>query len=190
MLYFALNYYGHVVGTLVNNCPMDGYINKGFLHACEYHDGQWRRNNQEPYVAHSLRVAEKYRRLAPDVIFTEDAYVAGLLHDVVEDCGVNNAILLKKGFTPRTVELVAGLTRYPWEAREEYIARILDSGDLELLLLKLADVEDNMQVNPFNLSGFKDWRASIERYQKTQKKLITYIGELIERDYIKSKLEK
>lgn len=190
MIGFASSYYYEYIAGSRFIRRRSEYLGKAFNYACAKHDGQLRRTNQEPYFAHCFRVAEAYAKNIPYKLFSEDVYAAALLHDVKEDCNVTNADLIAYGFTPRTVELVAGLTRYPWESRETYIARILESDDLDLLLLKLYDVEDNMQVNPFNLSGFKDWRASIERYQKTQKKLITYIGELIERDYIKMKLEK
>lgn len=189
MIGFATRYWWReMVGTLLAINP-NPYVQMAFDDACVYHDKQWRRNRQEPYVAHPLRVAEKFRKLCPPTLYSNDAYAACLLHDVKEDCDVSNAILIAKGYTPRTVELVAGITRYPWETKEMYIDRILESDDLVLLLMKLCDGDDNMVINPFNLDGFKDWRASVERYQKTQKKLIQKISELTQRDYIKYKLE-
>lgn len=157
-----------------------GMLMKAFMYACDMHDGQMRRVGQEPYFAHCFRVAEKYAETMPADKITIDGYCAALLHDVKEDKQLTNANLIAAGFTPRCVELVAGMTRHPWETRQSYMERILESGDVELMVIKLADTQDNMNITPFNLDGFKDWRASYDRYSKNYIKLINAISKHLE----------
>jgi (p)ppGpp synthase/HD superfamily hydrolase len=118
MIGFASSYYCEYIAGSRFIQRRSEYLGKAFNYACVKHEGQLRRSNQEPYFAHCFRVAEAYAKNVPYKLFSEEVYAAALLHDVKEDCNVTNADLITHGFTPRTVELVAGLTRYPWESRE------------------------------------------------------------------------
>lgn len=64
---------------------MTGYsdrINHAFAFAAKHHDQQVRKGTRLPYLTHPANVAIILTRYA----CSEDAVVAGVLHDVVEDC--------------------------------------------------------------------------------------------------------
>jgi (p)ppGpp synthase/HD superfamily hydrolase len=64
---------------------MQGYsdrINHAFAFAAKHHDRQVRKGTRLPYLTHPANVAVILTRYGQD----EDTVVAGILHDVVEDC--------------------------------------------------------------------------------------------------------
>ncbi len=116
------------------------------IYAATAHAGQTRRGLPDPYINHPLRVAEHADRAG----LGEDATVAALLHDVVEDTAHTWDDLQVAGFTPRAIELARLLTKW-WESGEDdaeqdkaaYYARIL--ADDDAVALKVLDRADNMQ---------------------------------------------
>lgn len=63
---------------------MSPNLERALRWAAVCHDGQTRRGSGAPYVQHPVGVAMILDRIG----FGEDAVIAGLLHDVVEDTGV------------------------------------------------------------------------------------------------------
>lgn len=64
---------------------MTGYsdrINHAFAFAAKHHDRQVRKGTRLPYLTHPANVALILTRYGRD----EDTVIAGILHDVVEDC--------------------------------------------------------------------------------------------------------
>jgi len=64
---------------------MKGYsdrINHAFAFAAKHHDQQVRKGTRLPYLTHPANVAVILTRYGRD----EDTIVAGILHDVIEDC--------------------------------------------------------------------------------------------------------
>jgi (p)ppGpp synthase/HD superfamily hydrolase len=64
---------------------MTGYsdrINHAFAFAAKHHDRQVRKGTRLPYLTHPANVAIILTRYGRD----EDTVVAGILHDVIEDC--------------------------------------------------------------------------------------------------------
>lgn len=114
--------------------------------AATAHVGQTRRGLPDPYINHPLRVAQH----AAQAGLGEDAVIAALLHDVVEDTAHTWDDLRAAGFTTRAIELARLLTKW-WQSGDEdaeqdkaaYYARILT--DDEAVALKLLDRTDNMQ---------------------------------------------
>ena len=75
---------------------MSGYldrINHAFAFAAKHHDRQVRKGTRPPYLTHPANVAVILARYGCD----EDTVVAGILHDVVEDC-------LRDGWTRTALE--------------------------------------------------------------------------------------
>jgi (p)ppGpp synthase/HD superfamily hydrolase len=71
---------------------MTGYsdrINHAFAFAAKHHDREVRKGTRLPYLTHPANVALILTRYGRD----EDTVVAGILHDVVEDCQ-------REGWTP------------------------------------------------------------------------------------------
>ena len=72
-------------------------INHAFAFAAKHHDRQVRKGTKLPYLTHPANVAVILTRYDRD----EDSIVAGILHDVVEDC-------VRDGYTRQTLELRIG----------------------------------------------------------------------------------
>ena len=91
-------------------------LRRAYAYADEKHAGQTRRSG-EPYITHPLAVAEILTELEMD----DATLAAGLLHDVVEDCGVSRDELAKE-FGDEIADLVDGVTKLKladFEARNE-----------------------------------------------------------------------
>ncbi len=75
---------------------MNGYsdvVNHALAFAAKHHDRQVRKGTRLPYLTHPASVAVILTRYRRD----ENTVVAGILHDVVEDC-------VRGGFTQRVLE--------------------------------------------------------------------------------------
>lgn len=75
---------------------MNGYsdaINHAFAFAAKHHDQQVRKGTRLPYLTHPANVALILTRYSRD----EQTVIAGILHDVVEDC-------VQGGFTQQMLE--------------------------------------------------------------------------------------
>jgi (p)ppGpp synthase/HD superfamily hydrolase len=75
---------------------MTGYsdrINHAFAFAAKHHDRQVRKGTRLPYLTHPANVALILTRYGRD----EDTVIAGILHDVIEDC-------VREGWTREMLE--------------------------------------------------------------------------------------
>jgi guanosine-3',5'-bis(diphosphate) 3'-pyrophosphohydrolase len=91
-------------------------LRRAYAYAAEKHEGQTRRSG-EPYITHPLAVALILTELEMD----DATLAAGLLHDVVEDCGVSREQLASE-FGEEIADLVDGVTKLKladFEARNE-----------------------------------------------------------------------
>ena len=68
-------------------------INHAFAFAAKHHDRQVRKGTKLPYLTHPANIAVILTRYGRD----EDSVVAGILHDVVEDC-------VRDGYTREMLE--------------------------------------------------------------------------------------
>ena len=80
-------------------------VRRAFTFACRAHEGQTR-SSGEPYITHPVEVTEILAGLEMD----EQTLAAGLLHDVIEDCGVTSEELAQE-FGPEVAHLVDGVTK-------------------------------------------------------------------------------
>jgi (p)ppGpp synthase/HD superfamily hydrolase len=80
-------------GGLTLHSGYSDKINHAFAFAAKHHDRQVRKGTKLPYLTHPANVAVILTRYDRD----EDSVVAGILHDVVEDCVLD-------GYTPETLE--------------------------------------------------------------------------------------
>jgi len=129
-----------------NNNPE--IIERARLLATEAHKNQTRKNG-DAYITHPERVFkifEKYPRKKLGENWFEDAYI-GLslcwLHDVVEDTDFileDIEVLFGKEISSR----LDILTRREKESYYDYGIRLLESKDKIVYLVKLADIEDNL----------------------------------------------
>ena len=91
-------------------------LRRAYAYAAAKHEGQFRRSG-EPYIMHPLAVSAILTELEMD----DATLAAGLLHDVVEDCGVSRDQLAAE-FGEEIADLVDGVTKLKladFEARSE-----------------------------------------------------------------------
>ena len=106
------------------------------------HAGQTRKFTGDPYIVHPLQVMQLVRRVTE----REDAAVAAVLHDVLEDTVVR-ASAIKRRFGQDVLDLVVELTEVPIEgnraarkaSERERLAAISPMGQT----IKLADLIAN-----------------------------------------------
>ncbi|MBR5540198.1 MAG: bifunctional (p)ppGpp synthetase/guanosine-3',5'-bis(diphosphate) 3'-pyrophosphohydrolase [Clostridia bacterium] len=125
-------------------------IDRAVAMACEAHEGQMRYAGGD-YVCHPLQVACILIELGMD----NETIVAAILHDVVEDTGVELDDI-KRQFGADVALLVDGVTKItqmPFSTREEEQAEnvrkmlMAMSQDIRVIIIKLADRLHNMRTN-------------------------------------------
>ena len=102
------------------------------------HRGQ-RDLNGMPVVLHPLRVGMAGK--------TESEMIVGFLHDVVEDTDMGIEDIAKVGFGKEVVEALTLLTHEDGMPYEDYVRRIVESGNELALAVKRNDLKDNIARN-------------------------------------------
>jgi len=124
-------------------------LRKAYVFAAVAHRGQLRKSGA-PYLSHPLAVT----RILTDLKMDTPALCAGLLHDVIEDCTVQEATL-QQIFGAEISALVTGLTKTSGVTLqdrrraklENYRKMIIAmSKDIRILMIKLADRLHNMRT--------------------------------------------
>ncbi len=126
---------------------------RAYAFAHEKHAGQ-KRMTGEPYIEHPIAVAGILAELGMD----DPTLAAGLLHDVVEDCGVGFEEMARR-FGVEVAQLVEGVTKLKhidFTSQQEKQAENLRklflamAGDVRVIIIKLADRLHNMRtLDPF-----------------------------------------
>ena len=138
-----------VCGKYITNQDSIALINRAYDYIMEKHAGQ-KRKSGEPYTNHLIWVAYILATLqtGPATI------TAGLLHDVMEDCGVSHEEMVDQ-FGEEITSLVEGVTKigkmpfkdeadvYAENHRKIYIAM---AKDIRVILIKFADRLHNMRT--------------------------------------------
>lgn len=112
----------------------------------------------KPYILHPLAVAEALAEHG------EQAQIAGMLHDVIEDTPVTADQLLAAGVEPGTVEAILAVTRREGEVYADFVRR---AGRHPLgRLVKRADIAHNS--DPGRLAALEPRQAAslAWRYEK------------------------
>ena len=124
-------------------------LERAYRYAEEQHAGQLRKSG-EPYIIHPLHVAIIVAELELD----EDAIIAALLHDCIEDTRSTHEEIAKL-FGPTVADIVEGvtkLTRMQYVSKEEEQMENLRkmlmamSKDIRVILIKICDRLHNMRT--------------------------------------------
>ncbi len=124
-------------------------LEKAYHYAGKAHEGQ-RRSSGEDYIIHPINVSATLIKLRMDL----DSIIAGLLHDVIEDCDIS-AEELENEFGKNVAQLVVGLTKISkikFKTKEESQAEnfrkmvVAMAKDIRVIIVKLADRMHNMRT--------------------------------------------
>jgi GTP pyrophosphokinase len=143
--------YAHFEALIKENAPSADLsrIRAAFDFARNAHINQ-RRKDGTPYVGHPLAAAEIIAEMGLD----EEAIIAALLHDAIEDTGVTYEEIAKKfgGTVADIVEGVTKLSRVTYTSKEEEQMENLRkmllamAKDIRVILIKMADRLHNMRT--------------------------------------------
>jgi (p)ppGpp synthase/HD superfamily hydrolase len=107
------------------------------------------------YLLHPLRMMLRMN--------TEAAMMAAVLHDVVEDTEWTLERLREAGFSEEVLEAVDCLTHREGESYQEFVERVRTNPIARQV--KIADLEDNMNVRRINQIGPKELER-LEKYHR------------------------
>jgi (p)ppGpp synthase/HD superfamily hydrolase len=108
-----------------------------------------------PYLLHPLRMMLR--------MDTEAAMMAAVLHDVVEDTEWTLERLREAGFSEEVLEAVDCLTHREGESYQQFVERVRTNRIARQV--KIADLEDNMNVRRINQLGPKELER-LEKYHR------------------------
>ena len=128
--------------------PQIEHVRNAYVFAAAAHEGQYRRTGH-PYITHPLAVTQILAEMRMD----HQTLMAALLHDVMEDTGVDKRALGRR-FGSEVAEIVDGVSKLTTifrsraEAQAENFQKmaLAMAKDLRVILVKLADRLHNMRT--------------------------------------------
>jgi len=158
------------------------YLSDRFFDAMSYathwHKEQVRKSTNIAYISHPFGVAALVLEAGGD----EDQAIAGLLHDVAEDCGGEERLAeITERFGPRVAHIVRGCSdslvkneqdKAEWKDRKEaHIAKLAKS-DADILLVTAADKTHNSRAiaSDSQTIGVQIW----DRFNGTREEILWY----------------
>jgi (p)ppGpp synthase/HD superfamily hydrolase len=147
------------------------FIN-GVAYAADAHNGQVRKGSDVPYISHPLAVAALVLEFGGD----EDLAIAGLLHDVIEDCDPIYAERMQETFGGRVYSIVRQLTdgvpdesgeKPEWRDRKEDHLAKLRQASPDVLLVAACDKIHNARslladVRRDGLAAFDKFKGGVD----------------------------
>ena len=95
-----------------------------------------------------------------------------LLHDIIEDTDVTYDDLKEVGFNDEIIEILSILTKNKGEDYAKYIERIIESGNVHALNIKLVDLAHNMEVGRIKNPTLNDYERINKRYLPAREKIL------------------
>ena len=129
-----------------------------------YHKGQ-KDLDGKPVILHPLAVALMGKN--------EIERIVGVLHDVVEDTNCSFANLEKLGVDKNIINTLELLTHTEYETYDEYLSRIITSGNSTALKVKINDLRHNISRNNEDSNKKKIIKA---KHKKALKKIESYLS--------------
>ena len=144
------------------------------------HDGQWRKGGQGvPYIVHPMHVALMLSRFAME----EDVIVAGLLHDVVEDCPDWTIERVEREFGAHVAAIVRQLTEdktQPWDERKRSAVEHVPHLSPEAASVKAVDQLHNLNSLIAELTAHRDHDEVWSRFKGGRERTLQHARELAE----------
>jgi len=128
--------------------------------AVQVHQGQQDKYGR-PYILHPLRVMFSLDKEVDQIV--------GILHDVVEDSDTTFEDLRHMGYSQQVIEALDGVTRRDDETYDEFVTRSLQHPISRRV--KLADLEDNMDLRRLPGEPTEKDFARLKRYRKAWERL-------------------
>jgi (p)ppGpp synthase/HD superfamily hydrolase len=113
--------------------------------ATKAHEGQFRFDNEIPYIEHPKAVAAMFDSI-PDPISRYYRQSVAWLHDTIEDSSVTADDLRKAGIHWIIIEAVVAMTKLPGEDYDAYLIRV-KANDLAREV-KIRDILHNLGDSP------------------------------------------
>lgn len=111
----------------------------------------------EPYVGHLFRVAEAVPLIAKP---------AAYLHDVLEDTDLTAEDLIEFGIEQYTIQTIQILTHGEEDTYEQYIEKIIESYNVDALVIKMADIRDNMRPGGSKARQERLYKPALEKLKR------------------------
>ena len=131
--------------------------------ALESHTGQTDKAGK-PYILHPLRLMLK--------MGTDEEMIAAVLHDVVEDSSVTFEELKSQGFSDNVIDALMSCTKINGENYDDFIQRIKGNQNPLAIRVKIADLQDNMDISRIAHPVQKDFDR-VEKYKRALKVLLS-----------------
>ena len=149
--------------------------------AIQAHQGQVRKSTTIPYISHPMAVAS----IALEFGATEDQAIAALLHDAIEDGGIQYANIIKAQFGHHVHNLVQGCTdgtpdvsgkKAPWLERKTAYLHHLEAASDEVLLVSCSDKLHNARAILSDL--INEGPSVFNRFSSTTEQTLWYYRQL------------
>jgi (p)ppGpp synthase/HD superfamily hydrolase len=130
-------------------------------YAAEAHQKQVRKGTNIAYLSHLLGVSSLVIEHGGD----EDQAIAGLLHDILEDCGIVHETTIRERFGERVLKIVQACTdgtpdasgqKAPWRERKAAYLAHLRSTPEDALLVSACDKLHNARAIATDLASGED----------------------------------
>lgn len=145
-------------------------IQKAIELATEKHKDQKDKGGAD-YIEHPLRVMNSVQAKG----FSETAIIAAILHDTIEDTDLTIQDVARE-FGDKVAEIVALLSKQPGDTYEKFIDRIIASGNKNAYQVKLADLEDNMDIKRLSREPDEHDIERLNKYQLAHAKLTKFLN--------------
>ena len=123
-----------------------------------------------PYVIHLLKVYSGVNGYLEKV--------CALLHDVVEDTDVTYHDLEEVGYNKDVIDILKILTKVKGEDYRDYIERIIESGNIHAMYIKLSDLKHNMDITRIKNPTTNDYERISKRYEPAYRRILDKINEM------------
>jgi (p)ppGpp synthase/HD superfamily hydrolase len=155
-------------------------LHQALDYAADAHSDQSRKGTAIPYLSHPMGVAS----LVLEHGGSEDQAIAGLLHDVLEDCGGQHEPPIRLAFGDAVADMVLGCTdglpdaagdKPPWKARKLAYLAHLEEADEGTVLVSACDKLHNARAIVADLMAGE---AVFERFKAGRVGTLWYYGAL------------